>query len=323
MKHLYTLALVIIIGINLSCKRKFDKEFIGPEVAIAGKDFHFVSDFQADKPNVNFEIDSVIFQSVFSAKVSWELKLYGVQSNATKSFTGISDALDSTNSLWDGGSDNISFFLEGENCIAELSIFGRQEKWYDTVTIAKPRIPKGILVSDFDGKGKITNTWDWWDFFDEYTTGSRDEEIESGYFSSPDPIQNKYYHLKGDDKLGPNNYYFGGIGHNDVGVFGIPYSSANTYFNMLYRGSTTASAYVTLTESDGDKYEYKINETSTEWRVFSAKLTEFTMTNTSGGGIIEPAKIQKVDFLFLCEPLVIAEFDIDYIIFTESKSFHP
>lgn len=321
MKH--WLALIIMAGISFSCKRNFDEEFRGPELAIAGKDFHFISDFQTDKTNVNFETESLTFQALFSAKVSWTLKIYGTQSKAVKSFTGISLVMDNTNASWDGGSDNAYFFLEGEKCIGELSIFGREEKWYDTATIVKPRIPDGILISDFDGKGKITNTWDWWDFFDEYTTGSRDEEIESGYFSSPDPVQKKYYHLKGDDKLGPNNYYIGGIGHNNVGVFGIPYNGSDTYFNMMYRGSTTASAFITLTESDGDKYEYKITVPSTGWGILSVKLTDFTMNNTSGGGIIEPGKIQKVDFLVLCEPLTIAEFDVDYIIFTESKPFHP
>jgi hypothetical protein len=323
MKHLYTLALVMIVGMHLSCKRDFEEDFRGPELAIAGKDFHFVSDFQADKSPVNFEIDRVIFQSVFSAKVTWTLKLYGTQSGATKSFTGISSSMDNTNAEWDGSSENIAFFQEGENCIAELSIFGRQEKWYDTVAIVKPRIPEGILVSDFDGKGKIINSYDWWDFFDEYTFGSRDEEIESGYFSSSAPIQKKYYHLKGDDKLGPNNYYIGGIGHNSVGAFGIPYNTSDTYFNLMYRGSTTASAFVSLTESDGDKYEYKINGVSTGWQILSVKLTDFTFSDTSGGGTIEASKITKVDFLVLCEPLTIAEFDVDYIIFTESKPFHP
>ncbi len=323
MKHLYTLVLILLVGMHLSCKRNFDKEFRGPELAIAGKDFHFISTFQADKPTVNFEIEQVTFQSVFSAKVSWTIKLYGTQSKATKSFNGISAILDNTNALWDGSSDNVYFFMGGENCIAELSIFGRQEKWYDTVAIIKPRIPAGVLVSDFDGKGKIVNSYDWWDFFDEYTTGSRDEEIESGYFSSPDPVQKKYYHLKGDDKLGPNNYYIGGLGHNNVGVFGIPYNSSETYFNMMYRKSTTASPSITLTESDGDKYEYTINTPSTGWEILSVKLTDFTLSDTSGGGIMEPGKIQKVDFLLLCEPLTIAEFDVDYIIFTKDKSFHP
>src|SRR5690349_9020675 len=63
---------------------------------------------------VSLSKDSLYFVSKFSEVVSWNLTLQGQTSGATQVFSGVSDSLNLSNTLWTGNSNSVPFFVRNE-----------------------------------------------------------------------------------------------------------------------------------------------------------------------------------------------------------------
>lgn len=105
---------------------------VGPDLVSASGDFK--KDIELDlifggisSPKVDFfQDDNSHFESTnFSEKVSWNLYVKGLSSGAQVNFSGLSDKIDNTNSLWQyGKTSTVQFFQSGEKFVGELHIAG-------------------------------------------------------------------------------------------------------------------------------------------------------------------------------------------------------
>jgi hypothetical protein len=235
-----------------SCMRK-DKEVIGPNLAIASSNFAL----DGDSFKFNYDISDFAssgknwFNASFNEKVSWEIKIKGMQSKAYKVVKGTSNVLDQSTSLWTGTHSGIYFFIAGEKAVAELSVYGSNQKWYDTTIIntVKGQTDYGpnaliwwdmdqMLVSGFNKGGAYFNT--------PYYAGV-DSIVQWGDLTSlHDPVQGRYRSMFAKSQS-PNTFWVGGYyGGGDIsasnaltGKYGFPGSSLDeVYLNFYVRRRT-------------------------------------------------------------------------------------
>ena len=89
-----------------------------------------------DNPNLEIEIlqplevlgstdfsinQNTYFETSFTKQVDWKIKIKGLNSGSVKIISGNQIYIDQSNSLWDGSSTKIPFFLGEEDCYVELS----------------------------------------------------------------------------------------------------------------------------------------------------------------------------------------------------------
>ncbi len=113
MKHNHYLILVCIL-LSISCKRDADKlANLGPIYVTTEEPFSISSS------PVDFSIADVNFNAKLTKISSWQIEIKGLTSGAVKRFSGMSQYIDITNSLWDGSSDTTVIFVT-EQCVANL-----------------------------------------------------------------------------------------------------------------------------------------------------------------------------------------------------------
>jgi hypothetical protein len=123
MKFRTNIILITILFTALfSCKKKYDKEFIGPQ-AKEELTFQLIDSL---KTNNGFTVDfsnstvPIFFKAKFDKSIKWKLIITGDTSGATKTFTGTSAQLDSMTALWRGEQDSLYYFTR-ETCKVTLS----------------------------------------------------------------------------------------------------------------------------------------------------------------------------------------------------------
>jgi hypothetical protein len=166
-KNISLLGAITVIIFTASCTKK---EQLGPEIKSATKDFKFVQELTVTKTEFKDLTDKPDFEAKFNEEVSWKLRLIGlvqegdklVPSGAEQIFTGLSDGFDGNTIDWDARSNNIQFFRFNQKVATELTITGKQEKFYGDTFTLKYSIPyhnvvyngvKHIIIDGFENQG--------------------------------------------------------------------------------------------------------------------------------------------------------------------------
>lgn len=121
-------AIVFLISIA-SCKRDYtDSKVIGPANIAASDNFNCGTLATSFGASVDFTLPiPKSFVATFNETVTWKIVLTGLRSTATKTISGTSSAINSSNSLWKGNHDGIYYFETGEQVRADLIISGKSE----------------------------------------------------------------------------------------------------------------------------------------------------------------------------------------------------
>lgn len=247
-----------------ACKKKYDNEFIGPEMKSASANFQILEPLSANYFNGNkFTVDTIsfardttiyerinpsdttsqavpvlyqrpfntVFKARFNESVRWTIQLKGLASQAEKTLTGVGDHLDTTvtDAVWNGNADSFNYFVAGDTVVATLSVLGSDLIQTNKVVVvyATAFAPdQGMLLNDFEGG------------FSQITYNDKLDQVQSpvpGITSSiPAPQGKGCMMMTGLDNNG--DYFVGGYQQKlKKGVFkDIPLSEI--YFNFYIYG---------------------------------------------------------------------------------------
>jgi hypothetical protein len=146
---IFLLALTLIVG----CKKNKEK-FLGSETVMASKDFSVAGNkfeiwrkiksgpyyFQiaTSTPYVlfNFNASDQFYKARLSERVSWKVEVTCHETGAQKVVTGVSDSINFTNSVWDGGATSDQFFNTNDTIEVKLSFAGSDIVLRDTLVIS-------------------------------------------------------------------------------------------------------------------------------------------------------------------------------------------
>jgi uncharacterized membrane protein YciS (DUF1049 family) len=283
--------------------------YIGP--------FSITQNFAINVSPVNFS-SSIYFTGEFNRSKDWTITITGATSGASKTITGSSNVLSSSNAAWDGSSDAL-FFFRAESCQAVLSFPDTSLTQTINFTINSPKNHGGYLINDFEASafGTYLGSYNG-NFFD---AADQATSIINLFTFSPSIQGNKVVRFDCHDVN--SSYYTGGIYHNSVGSnYGIPVLDNDSlrlnFFVYGYAGGNAALS-VEISENDGDKWQpTQIAVNWTGWKLVSIQYSQ--MANNSGTGNItrESNKINAVNVSMNsipagqnCKAL------IDYIIFSD------
>ena len=343
----YFVSLVVVITLLVSCKRE-DVDVIGPEIAIASSNFE-LDKFEFNTSTVDFRVDSNWFSAKFNERVSWEITIKGTQSKAQKVIKGTSDSLTQFNTIWTGGHSGLYFFNTGEKVVAELCVFGSDEKWYDTLEIKASKSNYGentILWWDMvsfnqGGQGlalqdKTVYWFSFWDgdTFEPQKVTEKLIAIDEVPTSLKDPVQGMYRSMEGQDGIWTQAYFVGSSSHTPYNAgAGFEVSRSKMYINFYLRARTATSgmSFDIISGLDGNNstpysLTYEVGEIDWEgWKLISVKLSDmgesvvgtepFSTSNITGIRlnlqVTSGANVDKTGF------------DIDFITFTKGEPFNP
>jgi hypothetical protein len=255
---------------------------------------------------VNLAAFNQYYTAKFSAKVAWTLTLTSTKTQAVKQFHGLSDFIDSTNTKWDGGSDNDYFFgyaTDNDTAEVTLTFVGSDLVIKDMtqLTNAKPyhlQTINGVfhyLIDDFD-LGNPTCQFS--AFYPDAADIGGGNTGNSAYYKTK--LQGNYsYRMFGTDVN--NNTYIGSC--NTPTLNDIPAGTFTTtdpddlYINLYIYGTGRVNSNVsvivfendanqlpgtTFNQNINDKYIYYIPVTWTGWQLVSFKYSGFLVPNTGG-----------------------------------------
>jgi hypothetical protein len=229
-------------------------ESIGPDLAIASSNFKLEGNsFKFSTKTSKFSNSGKVwFNASFNERVSWQIKIKGTKSKAYKIVKGTSNVLDQSTSLWTGTQSGIYFFKAGEKAIAELSVNGSNEKWYDTTTIStvkgqKDYGPDALIWYDMEAM-VVSGIGYWYAYFNSPDYSAAPGVVQWGdiaLLDLKDPVQGRYRSMMAKSNR-PNTSWVGGFGAADIssanaytGKYGFPGASWNeVYLNFYIRRKT-------------------------------------------------------------------------------------
>jgi len=327
--------LAILLGILflLGCKHSYDREnFIGSEYASAPNGFHLINGFSATPSPVDFTTQKVAMTAQLSDRVTWKITITGRQSKAQKYLEGLSDKVDFSNALWDGGSSNNRFFRAGEDCDVVLSFLGTELTFSTIVKINNTKNYDGILISDFDGHGIVSN-FTWWYNYSDTLQPTKVPEINSyGIKTGPlTPIQgNSYLNESGEDL--DKDWFICGLGFwNDVNLndklTALSNDPSEIYLNAFVNVNENTALSFSLFEGGPTRdIFYKVVQAKPySWELVSMKLSAFVKNpNSNGNGVLDLSKIKTMEIVPAPSAIgVKCAMNVDFIIFTKGEPFRP
>ena len=323
-----TLCLIVIIS---SCSKP-DEFYDGPNLYDVYGDFEVYTSLEGSQINVDFESgETVYFTCELSKVVNWQLKITGSNSGAEKIITGTSRTLDEEVALWDGSTTNLPIFRV-ENCNVELSFLTEETDTILTtsVFVTTPKLNDGFVITDFE-EGWNPN----WSTFVQSGT-SMDFGIK---LDGTAPQLARYYNMAG---VVDWDWLTGMIDFNAT-AFGettMPLSNNgdNLYFNafvygdpmypnsrILFRFDEDENVDGTFDITSEDSFGYELIIDWSGWKHVSVKYSDILSANdSSGGGLHNPDKLNRVSVLHLADPNSgYAHSAIDYLTFTENEPLRP
>lgn len=323
-----TLCLIVIIS---SCSKP-DEFYDGPNLDDVYGDFEVYTPLEGSQINVDFESgETVYFTCELSKIVNWQLKITGSNSGAEKIITGISRTLNEEVALWDGSTTNLPIFRV-ENCNVELSFLTEETDTILTtsVFVTTPKLNDGFVITDFE-EGWNPN----WSTFVQSGT-SMDFGIK---LDGTAPQLARYYNMAG---VVDWDWLTGMIDFNAT-AFGettMPLSNNgdNLYFNafvygdpmypnsrILFRFDEDENVDGTFDITSEDSFGYELIIDWSGWKHVSVKYSDILSANdSSGGGLHNPDKLNRVSVLHLADPNSgYAHSAIDYLTFTENEPLRP
>ena len=299
-----------------------------------------------DNPNLEFAIlepldilgstdfsnnQNTYFKTSFSKQVDWKIKIKGLNSGSIKNISGKSDFIDQSNSLWDGSSTKIPFFIGEEDCLVELSF-----EIYDTIietviNIQSPKLYDGdntILITDFESGFNPNFTG----FFQAGCTKAL--SIGGGAGQGVNFLQ-QFGTCDWDWLIGYVDYYSTYWWNQDD----LVNDPAEVYFNIMINGDSTISQTSNVPNSlfklefyedengDGyydanteDRYDYEFDVNWNGWKMVSICYNDedkLVLATNGGDGVRNPSKISNVRTLLLANPdSGPAKADVDFLIWS-------
>jgi hypothetical protein len=253
-----------------SCKR--EKEAIGPDLAMASSNFALAGDsFKFNSATSNFASSgNNWFNASFNERVTWQIKIRGTQSKAYKILKGTSNVLNQSTSFWTGTQSGIYFFIAGEKAIAELSVYGSNQKWYDTTTIVSVKGktdygPDALVWYDMENM-KVGSFGYWYSYFNTPYYSGVPGVVQWGDIplsDLKDPVQGPYRSMLAQSST-PNSLWVGGFGASDFSKasnYGFPGASLDeVYLNFYIRRktSTTPSMSISVNSYAGKVFDHTV-----------------------------------------------------------------
>ena len=328
----YLLFLVGVVFAISSCNRDLNENTFAASIVAVPADYTIPGgSFQTSTAQAVFSsfqgtTAGVYFLANFGRNVTWQLKIVGQTSSASKTLSGTSELLNQANSTWTGESDGGEFFRTGEVVIASLSIYGANKAYQDTLIIAQAvdysYLNQGVLISDFNSNfvgatgGAYTPT--------AGTTFAQFPWITIEQLDTSFAIEGGgLVKFNGIDKT--NLQFIGGVyvqnANKPNGDFTFysdttlhPYIDPNIdpskmWINLFIYGYPGSSAQIDLiakefdpggnanTATYGDQWRTRIELNWVGWKLVSYKYSDFYLTPNSlgGNGVRNPGNIYQFD----------------------------
>jgi hypothetical protein len=337
-----------------ACKRTLsDEEIFGPQYKPAPEGFAITSAFSANVATADFyslPLTPVTFAATFSHEVSWTITITGQQSGAVKVITGLSNIINASNSVWDGGSSNNYFFIAGENATAVLTILGSTLTQNDVINIlAAKRYAnqtfngvKYTVIDDFERPTGQASTFRWLDgaykdlgdgtVISSKSTTIKMQGLQSHRFAGTDVNSNSWLAGINTEPINsdtgyattdPSAYYV------NLYVYGT--GKANTSIQIkAYEMDDWSQLSATYDQANNDGYVYDIFVDWTGWKLVSARYADFKRSNDpaaggNGNGIKEPNKIVGFSLGLNSQPTFGKEVEayVDFMVVSEGGVFKP
>lgn len=306
---------------------------------------------KADKDSVNFfNGNNVVFTARWNKLAYWTLTIKGRKNGNSRTITGRSRYLDGNNATWNGTTDQLPIFTDGDTCDAYLmfSDASFKDTLRTTVRISKARnlLPPGaVLLTSFD-QGN----------FDQYRATSGGDSVAFSNISTRllpggrrlNAAQGtRFYNMGGRDYS--NDYYIGaltlppGVLGTGITSFGLPADTSKLYFNVFVYGEGRPNTQLTIGfgEDDSEPYNNTYQDSREDgfgrgiivdwvgWRLVSFAYNQTALptfrpaTGINGNNRHEPNRLAQVAFTLIsvpnggaAGPAVCA---IDYPVFTVGK----
>ena len=296
----------VLLGLLNSCKRT---DAVGPDLFLAGNDFQLLSGIDPNVPIVDFSTGKAFFTAVMNGKYQWTIEITGDDSGAKKTISGISEEIDSTNSCWDGNSDDAPFF-RSEDCTVKLIIPKSQGESLEFTTVIRVGIVKPynniLLLNDFE----VSPPNPWWTALGAYDIA----KFQPTLSYSVDGQVSMLYEAQRSD----GSSWYGVVGaqmkdinsHNGYGVSDylfLPTTDPDSiYFNVyIYGRGQDEVLDIALQEDedlsgghDGlteDSWVYSVKVDWEGWKLCSVKYSDIPISTdgccgANGNKIPEPDK---------------------------------
>ncbi len=304
--------IMILWGI-FSCTRTIKNEY-GPSIC-PSNNYKITSDLKLSTSAIDFtKTDSLKIDAELNEIVSWTVQIKGKTSNAVRTFSGRSSAI---NVIWYGEPNAGPFFIGGESCSIDLSLNCEGIVQSSNIDILKTGnfSKTGYLVWDFDNNQIPIQE------------GSGASEQFERLLISPEestlplsPQGGKYIKLSGSHIAGLGWYY----GYTGGDVSGASLAKLSTdpeklFVNFFYNlnGLNNTDLYFKITggtthSKDGDAI--RIKPVPAGWTLVSFPLSDVNVLNVSA----------ITNFSFSLNTTVqnqAAEANIDFVIITKDKPF--
>lgn len=315
-KYFLQLTLVITTIVLGSCKRDLEG-VVGPAIC-ASDAFELVEEIKTDAATVDFsKVDSVKITAKFNEKVSWTVSITGKTSHAKKTFTGLSD---NVNTAWWGEPDSLLFFQKNEECTVDLNVSCKGIVSSSTFNIAKVSTFKNFGVMGYDlDKQPITIV---------YPNGVgtaagmktlfKTDSVAGNVNKSPQG--GNFFHITTLGSTVPL-WYFGGfdiMGNVNTLAKYANEDPHNVYMNFFINvnGYSLTQTQIIIFEGAAKLKRYKaIDGTFAGWKYVSFPLSDMNVEDIS--------QINAIDVNLGASPdqAKDAELNIDLIMLTKGKPF--
>ena len=308
-------------------------EFEGPDLNDLYGELEILSDLAVVGDGADFSANETIhFTAEFSKQVDWTLTIVGLNSGSTKVITGKSNYIDSTNSIWDGSSTTLPFFV-AEDCSVDLTFemeADNEQAQSVGLTIAGAKVYNDAstrLITDFEN-GFNPN-------FTGYFQAGTTDALTTGGAGQGTKYLSQFGTVNWDWLIGYKDYW-SAYWFDQEPLVNDP---SQVYFNIMIKGDSTLSDATGLPNSlfklefweddnqDGfysegaeDKYSYEFDVDWTGWKMISVAYNDedkLVLEGAGGDVVRSPQKISNVRTLLLANPESgYAHADVDFLIWS-------
>ena len=271
--------------------------------------------------------ESMYFTASFSKQVNWKIKIEG-SSGSVKIISGKSNEINQANSLWNGNSTQLPFFIE-EDCDVVLTFEMHDDTIYNQLNIQSPKLyndENTVLITDFENGFNPNFTG----FFQAGCT----KALTIGGAGQGIKFLQQFGTCDWDWLIGYVDYFSSWWYDDRENLINDP---SKLYFNIMIKGDSTISTVTNLPNSlfklefyedengddyhdanSEDRFDYEFDVNWTGWRMVSICYNDLIPpSSNSGNGIKEPNKIFKVRTLLLANPESgFAKADVDFLIWS-------
>tara|TARA_B100001142_G_scaffold328615_1_gene389228 strand:+ start:1212 stop:2213 length:1002 start_codon:yes stop_codon:yes gene_type:complete len=273
--------------------------------------------------------NNIYFTASFSKQVDWRIRIQGDSSGSVKIISGKSNEINQYNSLWNGSSTHLPFFI-AEDCNVELTFEMHDDTIYNNLTINKEREynnGNSVLISDYENGFNPNFTG----FFQagctkQFTIGGAGQGIKYlqqygtcswdwliGYIDYHSTFWFDQQELVND----PNEVYFNIMIKGDSTISSVT-NLANSLFKLEFYEDENGDGYYDANTED--RYDYEFDVDWNGWRMISIcynDVEKLVLATSGGDAVRNPTMISNVRTLLLANPESgFAKADVDFLIWS-------